>query len=147
MKQKYFRTVGHDNWVFTGEHDGKEWHLINAANIFIKRHTLIRGKANPFDPAWEVYFETRLGVKMADNLHGRRYLLRLWKEQNGICPVCNQKITKLTGWHNHHIVWRSLGGSDTTENRVLLHPNCHAQVHSLKLTVEKPCPSRGKREA
>jgi len=147
MKRKYFKTVGRDNWVFTGEHGGKEWHLINATHTFIKRHTLIQGKANPFDPAWEVYFETRLGVKMADNLHGRRYLLRLWKEQNGICPVCNQKITKLTGWHNHHIVWRSLGGTDTTENRVLLHPNCHAQVHSQKLTVEKPCPSRGKREA
>ncbi len=147
MKVKYFKTVGRDNWVFSGEHNEKERHLINALSIHIKRHTLIRGKANPFDPAWELYFETRLGVKMADNLHGRRYLLHLWKEQNGICPICKQKITRLTGWHNYHIVWRSLGGPDTTDNRILLHPNCHAQVHSLKLTVEKPCPSRGNREA
>jgi RNA-directed DNA polymerase len=59
-------------------------------------------------------------------------LLYLWQEQDGICPVCNQKITKLTGWHNHHIVWRVNGGGDQTENRVLLHPNCHRQVHSQK---------------
>ena len=62
----------------------------------------------------------------------------LWKEQNGLCPVCHQRITTLTGWHNHHIVWRTHGGSDTTENRVLLHPNCHRQVHSQGLTVVKP---------
>ena len=35
-----------------------------------------------------------------------------------------------TGWHNHHIQWRVYGGSDDLDNRVLLHPNCHQQVHS-----------------
>ncbi|MFC4547542.1 HNH endonuclease [Paenactinomyces guangxiensis] len=41
------------------------------------------------------------------------------------------------------MVWRSKGGADTQENRVLLHPNCHQQVHSRKLTVKKPRPPRG----
>jgi len=71
----------------------------------------------------------------------------IWQEQNGICPLCNQKITKLTGWHNHHIVWRVNGGSDKAENRVLLHPNCHRQVHSQMLEVAKPRPSSGVRKA
>jgi HNH endonuclease len=87
--------------------------------------------------------EERLGVKMAEDLRGRRRLLHWWKAQDGLCPVCNQKITFLTGWHNHHIVWRSLGGSDRTENRMLLHPNCHRQVHSHGLSVVKPCPEKG----
>ncbi len=103
IKAKYFKTVGHDNWVFFGEHNGKEWHLLNAASIHIKRHVLVKGNANPFDPAAELYFEERLGVKMAENLHGRRQLIRLWKEQDGTCPVCKQKITRITGWHNHHV--------------------------------------------
>jgi RNA-directed DNA polymerase len=85
-----------------------------------------------------MYFEERLGDKMKDNLSGRRKLLYLWEEQNGICPVCNQKITELMAWHNHHIVWRSKGGSDKAENRVLLHPNCHRQVHSRGIYVGKP---------
>ncbi len=147
IKAKYFKTVGGDHWVFYGEHDGKEWQLLNAASIPIKRHVMVKGAANPFDPAWELYFEERLGAKMVESLHGRRQLIRLWKEQNGICPVCHQKITKITGWHNHHITWRALGGTDKVDNRVLLHPNCHRQVHSQDFDVEKPCPSRGNREA
>jgi RNA-directed DNA polymerase len=147
VKEKYFRSHARQHWDFHGEVDGKIHSRFLTRNLPIKRHVKIVGTANPFDPAWEVYFEHRLGVKMADDLKGRRQLLHLWKEQNGLCPVCNQKMTQITGWHNHHIIWRSLGGADTTENRVLLHPTCHNQVHSRKLYVEKPRPIRGEREA
>jgi RNA-directed DNA polymerase len=80
---------------------------------------------------------------MEANLRGRRQLLQLWKAQDGLCAVCHQKITTLTGWHNHHIVWRSHGGSEGADNRVLLHPNGHRQVHSQGLTVVKPRPEKG----
>jgi RNA-directed DNA polymerase len=140
---KYNRRIGGRHWNFHGEADGRDVLLFRAARISIQRHIKVKGEANPFDPVWEIYFERRLGVKMASTLHGRRRLLRLWKAQDGICPACNQQITELTGWHNHHIVLRSLGGPDTDANCVLLHPNCHHQVHSRKLTVEKPRPPRG----
>jgi RNA-directed DNA polymerase len=148
IKETYFHQVGGKNWVFRGEREGKKGQpykvrLFYASQVAIKRHTKIRGAANPFDPEWEVYFEQRLGVKMADDLKERRKLLYLWKEQGGICPICEQPITQVTGWHNHHIVWRVHGGTDRTENRVLLHPNCHTQVHHQGLTVVKPRPSRG----
>jgi len=142
IKRKYFKSVGNRNWVFHGSYNGKEWSLSRTAEVSIQRHVKVRSAANPYDPAWEVYFEQRLGVKMADDLRGRRQLIRLWREQEGFCPVCQQKITQLTGWHNHHLIWRVLGGSDQAENRVLLHPNCHQQVHSQGLFVEKPRPSR-----
>jgi RNA-directed DNA polymerase len=147
VKQKYFRTIGGRNWVFYGDLEGKELRLFSAAGVPIKRHIKIRGKANPYDPDWELYFEERLAAKMAKNLSGYWQLLRLWKEQEGICPICNQKITKETGWHNHHIIWRSKGGSDNADNRVLLHPDCHCKVHSRHLSVEKPRPARGVSEA
>jgi RNA-directed DNA polymerase len=147
VKKKYFGSRGSRNWVFYGEAKGKRVQLRFASGVHIKRHQKIKGEANPYDLEWEIYFEKRIGVKMADNLKGRRQLLRLWKEQNGICPVCRQKITKLTGWHNHHIVWRAYGGSDKAENRVLLHPNCHNQVHSLGLSVVKPRPDKGVKKA
>jgi RNA-directed DNA polymerase len=147
VKRKYFRTIRGYAWVFHGEALGEDQCLTRAVRVAIERHVKVKGEANPYDPDWEIYFEQRLGVKMADNLKGRRQLIHLWKEQGGICPVCNQKITELTGWHNHHITWRSLGGTDTAENRVLLHPTCHSKVHSLRLTVSKPRPERGEREA
>jgi len=149
VKQKYFTTVGTYNWVFTGEVKDDEGntklvHLRRATDVKIQRHTPIQGAANPFDPAWETYFEKRLDVKTEGNLTGKRRLLHLWKEQKGLCPMCNQKITKITGWHSHHVIWRSKGGTDRTENLILLHPNCHMKLHSQGITVEKPrSPNKG----
>lgn len=142
IKDKYFKTIENRHWVFQGEHDNKSWTLTKATDTHYKVHIKIRGDANPFDSQWETYFEHRLDVKMVSNLKGRRQLLRLWKQQSGICPVCQQKITKITGWNNHHILDRTLGGPDTDENRVLLHPNCHQQVHNQHIPVAKPCPAK-----
>ena len=152
VKEKYFHTIGHRKWVFCGkvkdnEGNPRQIQLFYAHTVSIKRHAKIKGAANPYDPAWALYFERRLGLEMAQDLTGRRQLLYLWEEQGGICPICQQKITKLTGWHNHHMVWRVNGGEDKAENRVLLHPNCHRQVHSQQLEVVKPRPSVGVRKA
>jgi RNA-directed DNA polymerase len=143
VKDKYFKWVGTRDWVFFGEYDGKEWRLFSASRVPINRHIKIKADANPYDLAWELYFEERLSRQMEHTRHGSRQLDYLWREQNGICPVCHQKLTDETRWHNHHIVWRSKGGPDTADNRVLLHPHCHRQVHSQHLFVEKPRPSPG----
>ena len=145
IKDKYFHDYEERHWVFSGEVLGRDGRLetvrlFPAAQTPIKRHVKIQGEANPFDPAWEVYFEKRLGVKMESSLRGKRQLLALWKRQKGLCPHCHQRITKLTGWHNHHKVWRSKGGGDQLENRVLLHPTCHQQLHSQGDTEVEPCP-------
>jgi RNA-directed DNA polymerase len=145
VKDKYFHVHGPRRWVFTGvvrRSNGQRTvtRLVAADQVRIQRHVKIRAEANPYDPAWEPYFERRLDVKMVGTFAGRRVLLRLWREQHGLCPVCQQKITTLTGWHSHHLVWRSKGGTDTSGNRVLLHPTCHQQVHSQHRSVEKPRP-------
>jgi RNA-directed DNA polymerase len=142
IRRKYFCAVNAKNWVFFGNATGKTGKprkalLFSAAQTPIQRHIKIRGKANPYDPTWEVYLEQRLGTKMNATLAGKRKLLYLWKKQNGLCPVCNQKITPQSGWHNHHLVERSKGGSDKADNRVLLHPNCHRQVHNPSFSVGK----------
>lgn len=143
VKEKYFHRIDQRHWVFCGVGVGRNGkpmpvRLFNAADVTIKRHIKIKGEANPYDPDWEPYFEQRLGLKMANDLKGRQQLLYLWREQSGLCPVCQQKITKLTGWHSHHIVRRVDGGSDGLTNRVLLHPECHSKVHNLGLPVGKP---------
>lgn len=142
-KRKYFKVVNGQDWTFFGDFNGEQILLFDPTHLSIQRHIQVQSDANPFDPAWEMYFERRLELKMVNTLKGKRHLIRLWKEQCGICPICQQKITTETGWHNHHILERVFGGSDRDENCVLLHPNCHALVHTQKLTVEKPRPSRG----
>ncbi len=148
IKKKYFLSTKRSQWVFFGEVTGKDGkvrrcQLYNAAHKPIKRRVKIKGKANPYDPQWERYFENRLDAKMVNHWRGRQNLLSLWQSQNGRCPICHQKITKQTGWHSHHIVWQTHGGIDGISNRVLLHPNCHRQVHSRGLHVEKPRPVPG----
>jgi RNA-directed DNA polymerase len=142
VKEKYFGHFGERNWVFHGTATGPDGRprsvrLFYASDVPIKRHIKVRGAANPYDPQWEAYFERRTDAKMMADLVGQQRLLRLWKEQRGLCPVCRQKITKETGWHSHHIQWRVNGGGDGMENRALLHPNCHRQVHHRKLEVVK----------
>jgi RNA-directed DNA polymerase len=149
--KKYFYPTQQSKRVFHGQvkdPNGKQRRvqLRAAKDMPIKRHVKIRGKANPYDPAWEEYFERRIDVKMEDNLSGRRKLLYLWKEQDGLCPVCREKITKLTGWHSHHLLFRSEGGTDEAANLVLLHPHCHRQVHNQGLPVGKPRSSRSVRK-
>lgn len=148
LKDKYFPEHGTRKWVFTGtfrDPDGRRRvrRLSLATDVRIERHVKVTGEANPYDPEWEVYFERRLGVRMQANLKGRRQLLYLWKRQGGICPVCKQKLEVLGEWHNHHKVWQSKGGSDTSENRVLLHPNCHMQVHNPGNIPTQPRPVTG----
>jgi RNA-directed DNA polymerase len=143
VKDKYFHEIGHRRWVFTGEVEGKKGetltvHLYHAAQTRIRRHRLIQSEANPYDPAWEAYFDERIGLKWLQSWLKRRKLIALWNEQEGECPICDQKITKESGWHVHHILYRVYGGTDNLSNLLLLHPNCHRQVHHQQLDVTKP---------
>jgi RNA-directed DNA polymerase len=145
VKDRYFGRSGNRNWRFFGkakDQEGNTTHnwLCLASATPITRYKKIKGDCNPYDPTWEIYLEERLSVKMEKTLQGKRRLMHLWKEQGGLCPICNQSITQVTGWHNHHIVYKTLGGTDNAENRVLIHPNCHRQVHAKGLTVSKPRP-------
>jgi RNA-directed DNA polymerase len=152
IRKNYFHCIEGDNWVFSGEVLGRDGvlhpiRLLKMRSSTIERHAKIQSQANSYDPQWEMYFEKRLDVKTVHNLRGKRKLLTLWKQQNGLCPLCSQKITKLTGWHSHHIVWRSLGGGNELENQVLLQPEGHDKLHHQGLTVSKPRPARGVRKA
>ncbi len=148
VKAKYFHAIGTRKWVFVGEtadQNGqtRRHYLFDSANVPITRHAKIQSTANPYDPAWEPYFEHRLGVKMEATLAGRRTLLYLWKRQTGRCPRCGQPITRITGWHSHHVIWKSRGGPDAAANRQLLHPNCHMQVHYAEASGVTPRPASG----
>lgn len=129
VKQKYFKTLATRSWVFSAtDPDGNILTLFSASAMPIKRHVKIRADANPYDPSQEMYFEQRLDYVWKNSKRGK--LLALWKHQLGRCPLCEQHITQVTGWHVHHVHQRHKGGSDELDNLVLLHPNCHRQLHN-----------------
>lgn len=125
IKARYFRCIQGRDWRFAE----KDKALLTLASFHKKRHTKVDGSRNPYSPDDEDYFDARLARKMEADLKGRRKLAWLWYWQEGLCPKCSQKITKATGWHIHHVIKRSAGGSDQMSNLELLHPNCHRQHH------------------
>ncbi len=149
VKAHYFTRPGDSRWRFRGTVRDKEGgvhtvFLVRAGATTIRRHVKIKGDANPYDPAWELYFEERLATQMANTLTGCGTARYLWLEQAGRCLVCGHSLTLEEGWHVHHLLWRILGGSDLIDNLVLLHPNCHRQVHSEGLVVEKTASREGR---
>ena len=153
LKKKYFEKRGTRDWCFFGEtcDDQGQLHkawLYHARSTPIRRHVKVKGEANPYDPAFETYFEEREGSHMRETFRGTRTLRHIWNEQRGLCTVCRLPITRTTGWRLHHCVPLVQGGSKSAENRVLLHPECHDKVHRLTLSVSKlRLPERGVRRA
>lgn len=133
VRNKYFGSYKAKtrNWVFHGLDDsGVRRDLLYANDFPIKRHRKIKSEANPYDPSYEEYFEHRVEQIWRNSMAKSKKLTTLWLKQKCICPWCKQRITPETGWNIHHVIPRHLGGSDKLENLVLLHPNCHRQLHS-----------------
>lgn len=125
IKQRYFRCIKGRQWRFADK--DKLLPVLSGYKQYV--HIKIVSEANPYDPKDDAYFSKRLALRMGRTLEGRYKLRWLWWWQEGRCPVCEQKITRDTGWHLHHIVKRSERGSDKLTNLILLHPNCHMQYH------------------
>ena len=106
---------------------GKFLELLRADATKIVRHTKIRKEANPYDPEWDLYFEEREGNRMFESMKGRKRLIEMWQKQNRRCLICGNEINKESGWKIH------IGNSGKKE---LIHPDCHASVHSVTLNVE-----------
>lgn len=145
IRKKYWRTIGNRNWVFacevvTAKGTKATMDLYSLAGTAIERHTKIKGAFNPYDPSWEMYGETLRKDRMLRSMRYRKEWIRLYVDQGGKCALCGYEMDFDSGWHDHHIEYRMVGGSDALGNRVLLHPNCHSQVHSLGLKVTKPVP-------
>lgn len=145
IRKKYWRSIGNRNWVFAcevaTEQGGKAiMDLYSLASTAIERHTKIKGAFNPYDPAWEMYGEALRKERMVKNMRYRKEWITLYVDQRGKCALCGNEMDFDTGWHDHHIEYRMVGGSDALGNRVLLHPNCHSQVHQRGLKVTKPVP-------
>ena len=143
VKAKYFiRHQGKDWTFFATNQDGDKETIFKASDIAIQRHPKIKANANPYSKDWEMYFEGRNDELMLNKLAGKRMMRYLYDRQNGCCPICQQKITSITGYNTHHIIEKHQGGKWIAENLVLLHPVCHIQVHqhpnlaaALKLSV------------
>ncbi len=135
LKTNYFPPDGHRHWIFTGtvynrKGQGYPIRLMTAAQVKIIRYVKIQSAVNPYDPAWELYLEARLGWQLTQTRKGRSRIEFLWKRQEGRCVVCGQLLRIAEeNCQIHHRDWRTRGGSEMADNTELLHANCHRQIH------------------
>lgn len=140
IRNKYFRSIGGQNWVFAypyknGKGERHYRRLYKLAETAIVRHKRLPGEYQPYDATQELKWEALRVQRMQHKLRYRGQILSIFRRQKGLCALCGHAISKETGWHDHHVIRRVDGGTDTLRNRVLLHPNCHALVHSRREKV------------
>ncbi len=140
IRNKYFRSIGRQNWVFAypyknGKGERQFRRLYGLAETAIVRHKRLPGEYQPYDATQELKWEALRVQRMQHKLRYRGQVLSIFRRQMGLCALCGHAISRETGWHDHHVIRRVDGGPDTLRNRVLLHPNCHALVHSQREKV------------
>ena len=63
----------------------------------------------------------------------RKVCAEVDKRDAKVCRVC--RIWDGGALHHHHIVFRSQGGKDTTENLITVCAQCHEDIHAHRISV------------
>jgi RNA-directed DNA polymerase len=134
IRQRYFRRVGQNGWVFFGEREetGKRVELAYHTQTPISRYFKVHQAMTPMNPDEVEYWQKRrLGVGLAEIFrHDRR---NLFKRQEGRCAMCNVPFDTLgndTETDVHHILPRRKGGENGPDNLVMVHRWCHHAHHA-----------------
>jgi RNA-directed DNA polymerase len=114
-----------DKWVFGDKQTGRYLHKF--AWFKIVRHALVKGTASPDDPSLREYWWERRKLNIRNLSEGD---VRLAQDQNWLCSVCGMDLINGEELHRHHKKPKREGGSDSYENRELLHLYCHQQRHA-----------------
>ncbi len=117
--QKYWKSIGSRNWVFATPKGEK---LAYYSDKPIRRHVKVKGYASPYDGDL-IYWSSRMGHYPTMPLR----VSRLLKRQKGKCSHCGLTFREDNSLEIDHIVPRSQGGKDESENQQLLHKHCHDQ--------------------
>ncbi len=121
VADKYWHTVGGDNWTFAHKVKGEiAGYLYKHAKTTIVRHAKVKSEASPYDSNLP-YWTTRMGKHPEVSTR----VSKLLKIQKGKCKHCGRTFKPGDLWEVDHITPRLLGGKDVYENLQLLHRHCH----------------------
>lgn len=127
IANKYWQTIGGDNWVFATPLAGKNpLRLLKHCATEIKRHIKVKGCSSPYDGNL-VYWSSRIGK----NPEMPSQVAALLKRQKGKCSYCGLYFRESDVMEVDHIVPKSNGGRDSNRNYQLLHRHCHHKKTAL----------------
>lgn len=122
---KYWTTIGGDNWVFaTRKGNAKPLRLLKHSEFSCSStdYVKVKGDKSPFDGDL-VYWSIRLGEHPEMPIRKAKLL----KQQKGKCPWCGLHFFEKERdvMEVDHKVPKALGGKDEYKNLQLLHRHCH----------------------
>ncbi|HEY9614785.1 group II intron maturase-specific domain-containing protein, partial [Allocoleopsis sp.] len=120
LAQKYWKTIGGDNWVFATRDGKNPIRLLKHSATQIKDYVKVKCDASPYDGNL-VYWSIRMGK----NPEMPKRTASLLKQQKGICTHCGHYFKDGDVIELDHIIPKSQGGKDEYKNWQLLHRHCH----------------------
>ena len=120
ITDKYWKTIGGDNWVFATRQEKKFLRLLKHSATKITRYVKVKGDASPYDGN-SVYWSTRMGNHPEMPVRTATLL----KKQHGKCAHCKMFFKDEDVIELDHIIPKSQGGKDEYKNWQLLHRHCH----------------------
>jgi RNA-directed DNA polymerase len=119
--------------------------LFKASDVSIDhKFPKFKAAANPFERHWEEYIKMLTFKRMLKSFKWQSVKSKVFKKQKGICPGCHQGIDEEVEYHIHHIDGNH--SNNQISNLVMLHPNCHRQVHyapPIKESMKKAVDAKG----
>ena len=120
VSDKYWHTVGDDNWVFRCITNNDEYILKKHPTTEIEYHTKVKGIDSPYNGDSK-HWATRMGK----HPEIKPTVAKLLKKQKGKCNYCNLTFQPEDIIETDHIVPQKAGGHKYKNNLQLLHKHCH----------------------
>jgi RNA-directed DNA polymerase len=121
VANKYWHTVGGENWVFAATENGEVTvKLFKHSQKEIVRHVKVKGDASPFNGNLK-YWSARKG----NNPLVPKKIATLLKKQKGKCVHCGLYFREDDLIEIDHIIPKSVSGKDIYDNLQALHRHCH----------------------
>lgn len=115
VSNKYWKSIGLDNWVF----GDKEYSLLKHSKTAIQRHIKVKGNKSPYDGDTK-YWASRMGK----HPELKAQVAKLFKKQKGKCNLCQLTFQEGDLIETDHITPKAIGGNQK-DNLQLLHRHCH----------------------
>lgn len=95
--------------------------------VKIVRHIPVKATYSPYDSNLRDYWAKRQGN--ARFLWWNQQRRAIANRQEHCCPICGQSLYNGEELHLHHKQPRKQGGTQHNDNLILVHQDCHMQIH------------------
>jgi RNA-directed DNA polymerase len=120
IREKYWRTIGNNHWVFATRAPEGVKKIRKHAMTHIQRFVKVKGTASPYDGNLLYWYKRLKDHPLMDSEKAK-----LLSIQKGQCPHCGLYFQPGDLLETDHAIPTALGGKDALSNKWVYHRHCH----------------------